>query len=160
AETVKDLEAKLALMNAQVQQLQQRVQNTDTLQKRLVHEEREEELTQLRLERDVTRLSEELARIAQRDQILFQELEHLTNALNEVQREEGESRDAVAAGEGEQTEREARLRALQSALLEARGRAEAVQAEVTKAKVSMAAVAERREGVARSLQRLAEQRAE
>src|SRR5206468_8677648 len=130
-----------------------KVQTADATQKRLVHEEREEELSQLRLERDVTRLQEELHRISQRDFVLVQELESLQNALSDVQREETESRDAVAKGEGEQTEREARLRSLQAALLEARGRAEAVQAEVTKAKVSVAAVAERREGVARSLQR-------
>jgi chromosome segregation protein len=160
AETVQGLEAKLHLLTQQVQMLAVRVQQADTQQKRLVHEEREEELSQLRLERDVTRLQEELARIAQRDQVLVQELESLQNAVNEVLREETDSRDAVTAGEGEQTEREARLRSLQAALLEARGRAEAVQADVTKAKVSAAAVAERREGVARSLQRLSEQRAE
>ena len=43
-----------------------------------------------------------------------------SNALGEVEREEHSSRDAVAAGEGEQTEREARLRALQGGLLGAR----------------------------------------
>jgi chromosome segregation protein len=138
AETVQGLEARLHLLTQQVQILGVRVQAADTQQKRLVHEEREEELSQLRLERDVTRLSEELGRIAQRDQVLVQELEALQNALNDVLREERDSRDAVAAGEGEQTEREARLRSLQAALLEARGRAEAVQAEVTKAKVSNA----------------------
>jgi chromosome segregation protein len=77
-----------------------------------------------------------------------------------VAREETTHRDAVAAGEGEQQEREARLRALQAELLRARERAEAIQAEVTRAKVSAAAIAERREGVARSLQRLLEQRTE
>jgi chromosome segregation protein len=66
----------------------------------------------------------------------------------------------VAVGEGEQSDREARLRSLQAELLKARERAEAVQAEVTKHKVSAAAVAERREGVGRSLQRLNEQRQE
>ena len=111
---------------------------------RLVHDEREEELSQLRLERDVARLQEELTRIAQRDQVLHHEVEQLRNGLAEVSREEQASRDAVAAGEGEQSEREARLRALQGELLKARERAEAVQAEVTKAKVSAAAVAERR----------------
>src|SRR5439155_416634 len=64
------------------------------------------------------------------------------------------------AGEGEPGEREARLRARQSDLVRARGRAESVQAEVTKAKVSAAALAERREGLARSVQRMQEQRSE
>ena len=160
AETVQDLEAKLHLLSQQVQLLAARVQTADTTVKRLVHEEREEELSQLRLERDVARLQEELSRIAQRDQVLLQETESLQNALGEVTREEQSSRDAVAAGEGEQSEREARLRALQAELLKARERAEAVQAEVTRAKVSAAAVAERREGLARSLQRLQEQRSE
>src|SRR5205807_931692 len=80
--------------------------------------------------------------------------------MSEVTREEQTSRDAVAAGEGEQREREARLRAMQSDLLRARERAESVQAEVTKAKVSAAALAERREGLARSVQRMQEQRSE
>jgi chromosome segregation protein len=128
--------------------------------KRLVHEEREEELSQLRLERDVGRLQEELGRISQRDQVLHHERETLEHALHEVSREEQTSRDAVAAGEGEQSDREARLRALQAELLKARERAEAVQAEVTRAKVNAAALAERREGAARSLQRLLEQRQE
>jgi chromosome segregation protein len=66
----------------------------------------------------------------------------------------------VQSGETEQQEREARLRALQADLLRARERAESVQAEVTRAKVNAAALAERREGVARSQARLTEQRAE
>src|SRR4051812_28506514 len=160
AETVQELEARLHLTGERVQQLAARVQTADTQVKRLVHEEREEELAQLRLERDVARLQEDLGRIAQRDQILHLEAENLGNALREVEREEQASRDAVAAGEGEQSEREARLRALQGDLLKARERAESVQAEVTKAKVSAAAVAERREGVARSLDRLLESRGE
>ena len=160
AETVQELEAKLHMLTNSVTLLAARVQTADTTVKRLVHEEREEELSQIRLERDVARLQEDLARIAQRDQVLRQEAESLNNALGEVTREEQSSRDAVAAGEGEQSEREARLRALQAELLKARERAEAVQAEVTKAKVSAAAVAERREGLARSLQRLQEQRSE
>jgi chromosome segregation protein len=160
AETVQELEARLHLASERVEQLAARVQAADTQVKRLVHEEREEELSQLRLERDVTRLQEELTRIAQRDQVLHHEVENLESALAEVAREEETSRDAVAAGEGEQSEREARLRALQSDLLKARERAEAVQAEVTKTKVSAAAVAERREGVARSLQRHLEMRSE
>ena len=160
AETVQELEAKLHLATGQVTQLLARVQAADTAVKRLVHEEREEELSQIRLERDVGRLQDELSRIAQRDQVLAQEGETLQNALGEVAREEQQSRDAVSSGEGEQSEREARLRALQGELLKARERAESVQAEVTRAKVNAAAVAERREGVARSLQRLLEQRQE
>src|SRR6185436_4937771 len=148
------------LTTGQVQRLAERVQTADTQVKRLIHEEREEELSQLRFERDVSRLQDDLSRIAQRDQVLHHEMENLTAALGEVAREEQASRDAVAAGEGEQTDREARLRALQADLLKARERAEAVQAEVTRAKVSAAAVAERREGVARSLQRHLEMRSE
>jgi chromosome segregation protein len=160
AETVQELEARLHLATDRVEQLAARVLAADTQVKRLVHEEREEELSQLRLERDVARLQEDLGRIAQRDQVLHHEAENLGAALGEVKREEQDSRDAVAAGEGEQSEREARLRALQGDLLGARERAEAVQAEVTKAKVSAAALAERREGVARSLARLQESRTE
>jgi chromosome segregation protein len=160
AETVQALEAKLQLANQQISLLAARVQTADTAAKRLVHEEREEELSQIRLERDVARLQEELSRIAQRDQVLHQEIDNLQNALNEVTREEEQSRDAVATGEGEQSEREARLRALQGELLKARERAESVQSEVTRAKVNAAALAERREGAARSLQRTLEQRAE
>ena len=160
AETVQELEAKLHLTTERVQALAARVLAADTQVKRLVHEEREEELSQLRLERDVGRLQEDLARIGQRDQVLHHEGEGLRNALDEVKREEQASRDAVARGEGEQSEREARLRALQGDLAGARERAESVQAEVTKAKVSAAAVAERREGVGRSLERLSESRSE
>ncbi|MBS2022811.1 MAG: chromosome segregation protein SMC, partial [Deltaproteobacteria bacterium] len=160
AETVQELEAKVALAQAGVTELNARLTALDTAVKRFTQEERDEELTQLRLDRDVTRLQEELSRIAQRTQVLAQEKETLDHALGEVAREETSHRDAVSAGEGEQAEREAKLRALQADLLRARERAESVQAEVTKAKVSAAAVAERREGVARSLQRLTEQRTE
>src|SRR5207237_837778 len=160
AETVQDLESRLHLVTDRLQQLSARLQATDTQVQRLVHEEREEELSQLRLERDVARLQEDLTRIAQRDQVLHHETEQLESAMTEVAREEQTSRDAVAAGEGEQREREARLRAMQSDLLRARERAESVQAEVTKAKVSAAALAERREGLARSVQRMQEQRSE
>ncbi len=160
AEKVQDLEARLHQATGQVEQLAARLQSAETAVKRLVHDEREEELSQLRLERDVGRLQEELGRISQRDQVLHHERETLEHALHEVSREEQTSRDAVAAGEGEQSDREARLRALQAELLKARERAEAVQAEVTRAKVNAAALAERREGVARSLQRLLEQRQE
>src|SRR5438445_141149 len=160
AETVQELEGRLHLATDRLQHLSARLQVADTQVKRLVHEEREEELSQLRLERDVARLQEDLTRIAQRDQVLHHETEQLESAMNEVARDEQTSRDAVAAGEGEQTEREARLRAMQGDLLRARERAESVQAEVTKAKVNAAALAERREGVARSLQRMQEQRSE
>src|SRR6267142_2657126 len=160
AETVQELEARLALSTSQAEELAARIQSLETEVKRLQHDEREEELSQLRLERDVGRLQEELARLSQRDQVLRHEIEQLQQALAEVEREEAQSRDAVAGGESEQQEREARLRALQGDLLRAREQAESVQAEVTRAKVSAAAVAERLEGVARSLARLAEQRAE
>jgi len=160
AGTVQELEARLHQMTEHAAQLAAKVQSADTAVKRLVHEEREEELSQLHLQRDVTKLQEELARIEQRDQVLHHEQKGLQAALDEVAREEQQSREAVATGEGEQSERAARLRALQAAVLEARGRAEAVQAEVTKAKVSAAALAERREGVARSLQRLLDSRQE
>ena len=160
AEVVQALEARLSLANAQVSQIAARVQTADTAVKRLIHEEREEELSQLRLERDVSRLQDELLRLGQREQVLQTEQRALENAIGEVSREETASREAVASGEGEQTDREARLRSLQAELLKARERAEAVQAEVTTHKVSAAAVAERREGVGRSLQRLTEQRQE
>src|SRR5712692_8492535 len=160
AETVQELEARLALSTSQAEELAGRIQSLETEVKRLQHEEREEELSQLRLERDVGRLQDELARLSQRDQVLRHEIEQLQQALAEVEREEAQSRDAVAGGESEQQEREARLRALQADLLRAREQAESVQAEVTRAKVSAAAVAERLEGVARSLARLSEQRAE
>ena len=160
AETVQELEAKLSLTTTAVHELAARIQALDTLVKRLGQEERDEELNQLRLDRDVSRLQEELGRLSQRGQVLAQERETLDHAQAEVAREEATHRDAISAGEGEQQEREAKLRALQAELLRARERAESVQAEVTKAKVSAAAVAERREGVARSLQRLQEQRTE
>jgi chromosome segregation protein len=160
AETVQELEAKVQLAQAQLAELHGRIAVLDTAVKRFTQEEREEELAQLRLDRDLSRLHEELARLSQRDQVLSAEKDQLQAALNEVAREETGHRDAVAAGEGEQQEREARLRALQGELLRARERAEAIQGEVTRAKVSAAAIAERREGVARSLQRLLEQRTE
>jgi chromosome segregation protein len=160
AETVQELEAKVQLAQGQLAELHGRIAVLDTAVKRFTQEEREEELAQLRLDRDVSRLHEELSRLSQRDQVLQSEKEQLHAALSEVAREEQGHRDAVAAGEGEQQEREARLRALQSELLRARERAEAVQSEVTRAKVSAAAIAERREGVARALQRLLEQRKE
>jgi len=160
AETVQELEARLAHTSTEAEQQAARIQSLETEVKRLQHDEREEELAQLRLERDVGRLQEELTRLSQRDQVLRHELEQLQQALAEVEREEAHSRDAVAGGESEQQEREARLRVLQGDLLKAREQAESVQADVTRAKVNAAAVAERLEGVARSLARLAEQRAE
>jgi chromosome segregation protein len=160
AEHVQELEAKVALSSAGLQELSNRIAALDLSVKRLTQEERDEELNGLRLERDVSRLQEELGRLSQRDQILRQEREQLDGALAEVAREESQSRDAVQTGETEQQEREARLRALQADLLRARERAESVQAEVTRAKVNAAALAERREGVARSQARLTEQRTE
>ena len=160
AELVQELEARLSLSTAAVSELHQRCAVLYAAVRRFTQEERDEELGQLRLERDLGRLHEELARLSQRAEVLRGEQEQLGHALAEVAREESGHRDAVLAGEGEQQEREARLRALQGDLLRARERAESVQAEVTRAKVSAAAIAERREGVARSLARLQEQRAE
>ncbi len=160
AELVRELEAKLQLSTVQVNELAARVAGIEVAAKRFAQEERDEELNQLRLERDVTRLQEELGRQAQRDAVLRTERETLSNALGEVAREETDARDAVSTREGEQLEREARLRTLQAELLRSRERAEGVQAEVTRAKVNAAALAERREGIARSLLRLQEQRRE
>ncbi len=160
AETVQELEARLIVTSEQVQQVAARVVAADAAVKGLLQEERDQELSQLHLERDLGRLQEELQRLSQRDAVLRHDRESLEGALSEVQREEAQSREAVQAGEGEQSNREARLRALQGDLLRARERAEEVQAEVTQAKVNAAAVAERREGVGRSLARLLEQRGE
>ena len=160
AELVRELEAKMSLSTLQVNELAARVSATEVAAKRFAQEERDEELNQLRLERDVARLQEELGRHGQRDAVLRTEKETLGNALSEVAREETDARDAVSTREGEQLEREARLRSLQAELLRARERAEGVQAEVTRAKVNAAALAERREGIARSLLRLEEQRRE
>src|SRR5439155_877006 len=80
-------------------------------------------------------------------------LEGVADGLLHKRREVQELADTVQ-------ELEARLRALQADLSRARERAASVQAEVTKAKVSNAAIAERREGVGRSLQRLLDSRSE
>src|SRR5216684_212000 len=145
AETVQELEARLALSTSQAEELAARIQSLETEVKRLQHEEREEELSQLRLERDVGRLQDELARLSQRDQVLRHEIEQLQQALAEVEREEAQSRDAVAGGESEQQEREARLRALQADLLRAREQAESVQAEVVQGKERASALEARGE---------------
>jgi chromosome segregation protein len=160
AELVQELEARLQMQTAQSVQLAARLQAMEGNVKRLQEEEREQELSQLRLDRDVGRLQEELARLAQRDQVLRHETEQLQQAIAEVEREEAQSREAVEGGESEQQERESRLRILQGELAQEREKAEAVQAEVTRAKVSAAAIAERLEGVGRSQARLAEQRSE
>jgi chromosome segregation protein len=160
AEHVQELEARLALSTTGVQELTARLAADEATLRRLAQDERDEELNGVRLERDVGRLQEELGRLSQRDGVLRLEREQLDQAHAEAVREETQSRDAVAAGEGEQHEREGRLRALQAELLRARERSETVQADVTRFKVSAAAVAERREGVARSVSRLAEQRQE
>ncbi|MFL5450986.1 MAG: chromosome segregation protein SMC [Myxococcales bacterium] len=160
AGTVQDLEARVALATARAHELESRQTALETAVKRLGQEEREEELSELRLERDVARLQEDLTRVAQRNDVLHYEREQLDSLLGEVEREEGTLRGAVEGGESEQQEREARLRALQSELLVEREKADGVQSEVTRSKVNAAAVAERREGVARTLARLAEQLAE
>ncbi len=160
AELVQELEARVTLATEGSGQLAARVTELEAVVKRLAQEDREEEMNVLRLDRDVHRVQDELTRLSQRSEVLRVDRESLQHATSEVEREEKTSRDAVSAGEGEQLERESRLRATQADLLKARERADLIQAEVTKHKVSAAAVAERREGVARSLQRLSEQRAE
>jgi chromosome segregation protein len=160
AGTVQDLEARVALSTAEAHQLSERQTALDTAVRRLLQEEREEELSEIRLERDVARLQEDLVRVSQRTEVLSHERAQLDAAQAEVEREEGFERAAVVAFESEQKDREAKLRALQAELVAAREKSDAVQAEVTRAKVNAAAVAERREGVARALARLAEQRTE
>ncbi|TMB33593.1 MAG: chromosome segregation protein SMC [Deltaproteobacteria bacterium] len=160
AGTVQELEARVALSTTRAHELETRQAALELAVKRLAQEEREEELSELRLERDVARLQEDLTRIAQRNEVLRHEQAQLDAATSEVEREEKTLRSAVQGGENEQHEREAKLRALQAELLSEREKAEIVQSEVTRAKVNAAAVAERREGVARALARLAEQRAE
>jgi len=160
AGTVQELEARVALATARAHELEGRQASVEAAVKRLAQEEREEELAELRLERDVARLQEDLARVSQRNEVLRQEQAQLDLAATEVEEEETLERGAVLGGESEQQEREAKLRALQAELLSERGKAESVQSEVTRAKVSAAAVAERREGVGRALARLFEQRAE
>src|SRR5437899_9499429 len=89
AETVQDLEARLQLVTEQAQHLAGRLQSLETSVKRLQQEEREEELSQVRLERDVGRLQEELSRLSQRDEVLRHESEQLQQGVAEVEREEG-----------------------------------------------------------------------
>ena len=83
AGTVQELEARVALSTTRAHELETRQAALELAVKRLAQEEREEELSELRLERDVARLQEDLTRIAQRNEVLRHEQAQLDAATSE-----------------------------------------------------------------------------
>src|SRR6266851_1270512 len=114
AETVQELEARLALSTSQAEELAARIQSLETEVKRLQHEEREEELSQLRLERDVGRLQDELARAK-------------VSAAAVAERLEGVARSLARLSE-QRAEIEGRREKLQSEVVQGKERASALEA--------------------------------
>ena len=160
AEETRDFEARFALAKERGNDLAGKLAASEALVKQLERDARDTEIQLARQERDHAQAGSEHRAAAERAARLQAEAAQLSRQLDECAREEQASRDEIARSEGEQHERDTRLSALHAQVAQVRSRSENAQASVTKLKVAAAAAAERKEGLSRAVQRVAEQRRE
>ncbi len=159
-ETVRVFEAEFQLANERHRTLQARLLQLETALKTLDRDGREKELALLDQEKDLARVGEELERVGARIGELQADQRQLEEALAALVREEEEHRLAAAAAEAEQSRAEERARESLEWLEAWKARGDVLTAELMNIKVKVAADAERRESIGAAIRRAEEARRE
>jgi chromosome segregation protein len=159
-EMVRRFEAEFALAQERHRTLQARVLQLEAALKSLDRDGREKDLAVLEQEKDLARLTEELARLADRAGQLDLERGTLDDALAALAVEEDEHRVQAAAAEAAQSQAEARARDAAQTADALKARAEAATAQLMNLKVKVAADAERKESFGAALRRVDDARRE
>src|SRR5512146_1466355 len=159
-ETVRHFEADFALAQERHRTLQARVLQLEAALKSLDRDGREKDLAVLEQEKDLARLTEELARHADRAGQLESERAGLDEALAALTLEEEEHRVQAATAEAEQSRAEERAREAAQTADALKAQAEAATAQLMNLKVKVAADAERKESFGAALKRVEDARRE
>jgi chromosome segregation protein len=159
-ETVRHFEAEFALAQERHRTLQARVLQLEAALKTLDRDGREKDLAVLEKEKDLARITEELAQLADRTAHLEAQRTALEESLSGLTLEEEEHRVEAATAEAERTRAEERAREAAQAAASVRAQSEAVTAQLMNLKAKVAADAERKESFAAALKRIEDARRE
>lgn len=159
-EIVSSLEARVSAAAGRHGTLAKRADDLEKSLKDLEKTKHAEELNLLHAEKDLGRTTEELARIRARSEQVVGEREELQNQLGILDAEAEAARGAAAQAEAERARREERIAQLSADLAGVREKVHSVQAELTRLQIEAAADQERREGVERTLARVATEQRE
>ncbi len=159
-EAVRGFETELALGQERHRALQTRLAQLEAALKSLDRDGREKELALLDQEKDLVKLGEDLARIAERTGQLELDGARLEEGLAALSREEEEHRLGAATAEAQAARGEERARDAAELLDALRGRGEAAGAALLALKVKVAADLERRESIGAALRRIEDARRE
>jgi chromosome segregation protein len=155
ADVVAATEARFGVSQSEHQALSKKASEIEAALKGLTAQGHEHALQQMSQERDLGRATEDLSRARERLGQLDQEREILLRSEAELAAEEASSQGESVAGEAERSSKQQRVAELAGDLDGLRQQSEQITAELTRIKIKLAGDAEKREGVARTLARLA-----
>ena len=153
-------EEQVRVAQAAHQELSQRAAELESSVKGLTSEGHEQAIAVVNQEKDLSRAAEELTRFAERVGQLERERDVLLHSEAELSAEEASSQGQSVAGEAERQSREQKVGEVSGELDGLRIQSEQVATELTQVKVKLAADAERRENLTRTLTRIAHARTE
>src|SRR5262249_32721887 len=142
---VKALESKLAEAEARSKQIQAAIAEAESVIAGLSKEGHQEELSFVKMEKDLRQLEETTARHTERALVVARELEQIGEERRDIDGELGRSAAAIAELEAQKNDHEVQIAAFQNEILVERARAKELRERVTALKVAVAARAERRD---------------
>ena len=158
-EVVRSLETQVAVAAERHRRLARRADDLEQSLKALEKNKHAEELNLLHAEKDLGRITEELARVRARVEQVQREREEMQHQLGLLDVEAETARGAAAQAEAERARREERIAQLSAELAATRERVHEVQQQLTRLQIEAAAERERREAIDRTLERVASERA-
>lgn len=156
---VRSLESRVAVAAERHRRLLQRADDLERSLRALEQNKHAEELNLLHAEKDLGRITEELARVRARAEQVLRERDDLQHQLHLLDAEAETARGAAAQAEAERARREERIALLSAELAAVRERVHELSGQLTRLQIEVAAEKERREAVDRSLARVAAERA-
>ncbi len=158
AELVRSLETRVGLAAERHRRLAKQAEDLETQLRAIQQSGHEEDLGLVHAEKDLTRLTEELARSRAGVQAVQIEREEAESQLHLLDVEAERVRGAAAQADHERARREERITELSAELSAWRQQAAALETRATELLVRAAADAERREGLERRLSRAKSER--
>lgn len=159
-ELVRSLETRVGLAAERHRRLARQAEDLETQLRAIRQSGHEEDLGLVHAEKDLTRLTEELARARASVQAAQTEREEAESQLHLLDVEAERVRGAAAQADHERARREERITELSAELSAWRQQAAALETRATELMVRAAADAERREGLEKRLARAKGERAE
>ncbi len=155
AEKVKVIESEYQVAQERQRRVNERIQQIEGALKGLSQDSHSEALSVVEQEKDLHKLSEDLAQARERLDRLTVEIDAMQRALSEMSAEETSAAGLSAQAESEREGRENKVRELSESLAALRAQIGDLTAERTSLQVKVAADFERRDAVEKSLARVA-----